>query len=139
VADGGAAPTYPRDCATLPSTIRYSETFDVSLPDLVSAVRQHGLEGIVAKRAGSSYRSGERCDDWLKWRANRAQEFVIGGYIPGDDVVDSILVGYYEDRDLIYAGCVRAGLRATSCHALVPYFEELRVPQCRWFDPSLVA
>ena len=116
----------------LPSTIRYSQRFDVALPDLISAVRHHGLEGIVAKRVGSPYRSGERCGDWLKWRANRGQEFVIGGYIPGDDLVDSILVGYYEDRDLIYAGRVRAGLTVVSRRVLVLYFEELRVPKCRF-------
>jgi ATP-dependent DNA ligase len=94
----------------LPSTIRYSERFDVPLRVLISAVRQHQFEGIVAKRVGSPYRSGERCGDWLKWRANRGQEFVIGGYIPNHNIVDSILVGYYEVRDLIYAGRVRAGL-----------------------------
>jgi bifunctional non-homologous end joining protein LigD len=64
----------------LPDTIRYSETFDVKLADLERAVREHRLEGIVAKRAGSPYRSGERCGDWLKWGANRSKEFVIGGY-----------------------------------------------------------
>jgi bifunctional non-homologous end joining protein LigD len=108
------------------STIRYSERFEVGLADLISAVRQHGVEGIVAKRAGSPYRSGERSGDWLKWRANRGQEFVIGGYITGDDLVDSILVGYYDDCDLIYAGRVRAGLTASSRSALMPHFEELR-------------
>ena len=148
----------------LPATIRFSERFDVPIPDLISAVRQHGLEGIVAKRAGSPYRSGERCDDWLKWRATRGQEFVIGGYIPADDLADAILVGYYEGRDLIYAGRVRAGLTARSRRALVSYLEELRVPRCpfsnlperteghwgdgltahkmdmcRWLDPFLVA
>jgi DNA ligase D-like protein (predicted ligase) len=148
----------------LPSTIRYSERFAVPLPDLIRVVRQHGLEGIVAKRAGSPYRSGERSGDWLKWRANRGQEFVIGGYIPGDDLVDSILIGYYDDRDLIYAGRVRAGLTASSRRALLPHFDELRVPRCpfsnlperaeghwgdgltaakmdlcRWLDPFLVA
>jgi bifunctional non-homologous end joining protein LigD len=60
--------------------IRYSESFDVPLSDLVRTVREHQLEGIVAKRAGSEYRSGERSADWVKWRANRGQEFVIGGY-----------------------------------------------------------
>jgi bifunctional non-homologous end joining protein LigD len=55
----------------LPDTIRYSETFRVSRSELVRAVKQHQLEGIVAKRAASRYRSGERCSDWLKWRANR--------------------------------------------------------------------
>jgi bifunctional non-homologous end joining protein LigD len=53
----------------VPDTIRYSEIFNVPLPDLMLEVRRHHLEGIVAKRAGSQYRSGERCSDWLKWRA----------------------------------------------------------------------
>jgi bifunctional non-homologous end joining protein LigD len=47
------------------STIRYSEGFEVRLADLISVVRQHGVEGIVAKRARSPYRSGERSGDWL--------------------------------------------------------------------------
>jgi ATP-dependent DNA ligase len=55
----------------LPDTVRYLETFSVPLADIERAVRQHELvEGIVAKRAGSPYRSGERCGDWLKWQAN---------------------------------------------------------------------
>jgi DNA ligase D-like protein (predicted ligase) len=148
----------------LSSTIRYSERFEVRLADLISVVRQHGVEGIVAKRAGSPYGSGERSGDWLKWRANRSREFVIAGYIPGDDLVDSILVGHYDDRDLIYAGRVRAGLTVSSRRALTPHFEELCVPRCpfsnlpehieghwgdgltaakmdmcRWLDPFLVA
>jgi bifunctional non-homologous end joining protein LigD len=57
----------------LPNTIRYSETFDVPLSDLVRTVREHQLEGIVAKRARSEYRSGERCADWVKWPANRGR------------------------------------------------------------------
>src|SRR6516164_2580531 len=67
---------------TLPDTIRYSETFNVPLPELMRAVKKHQLEGIVAKRARSPYRSGERSPEWVKWRANRGQEFVIGGYTP---------------------------------------------------------
>jgi bifunctional non-homologous end joining protein LigD len=82
-------------------TIRYSETFTVPLAELRKAVQQNHLEGIFAKRVGSHYRSGERSADWLKWRANRGQEFVIGGYLPSGDALDSILIGYYEGRDLI--------------------------------------
>ena len=91
----------------LPENIRYSETFAVPAATLVRVVRENGLEGIVAKRAGSAYRSG-RSADWLKWRANRGQEFVIGGYVPASNTVDSLLVGYYEGRDLMYAGRIRA-------------------------------
>jgi bifunctional non-homologous end joining protein LigD len=147
----------------LPVTIRYSETFNVSLAELTNAVRRNRLEGIVAKRAGSHYCSGEHSADWLKWRANRGQEFVIGGYLPNGDVLDSILVGYYEGRDLIYAGSIRAGIAPEYRRARLPHFEELRkqrcpfanVPDrgegrwgegltaakmamCRWLDPFIV-
>jgi len=114
----------------LPGTIRYSETFNVPVSDLIRVIKEHRLEGIVAERASSRYRSGERCGDWLKWRANRGQEFVIGGYIPNGNVVDSMLVGYYKDGDLMYAGRVRAGLSAAFRQVLRAHFEELQIPRC---------
>lgn len=61
-----------------PDTIRFSETFNLPLSELMWTVRKHQLEGIVAKRAGSPYRSGERSADWLKWRANRGQVAAAG-------------------------------------------------------------
>jgi ATP-dependent DNA ligase len=76
----------------------FLKRFDVPVSELIREVRQHQLEGIVAKRTGTQYRSGERSGDWLNWRANRGQEFVIGGYIPNGDTLDSILVGYYNGR-----------------------------------------
>jgi bifunctional non-homologous end joining protein LigD len=94
------------------------------------AVRGQQLQGIVAERAGSQYRSGERSNDWVKWRANRGQEFVIGGYVPNGDRLDSILVGYYEGRDLIYAAAVRAGISSEFRRVLLPHFDELRMPRC---------
>jgi len=108
----------------LPEAIRFSEMFDVLLSELIREVRQHQLEGIVAKRAGSEYRSGARSADWLKWRANRGQEFVIGGYIPNGDVLDSILLGYFIGRNLMYAASVRAGFSAEFRRVLLPHFEE---------------
>ena len=100
------------------------------LADLESVVREHRLEGIVAKRAGSPYRSGERCGDWLKWRANRGQEFVIGGYVAKGNQIDSILVGYYTGRDLMYAGRIRAGRPGEFRRVVLPHFEELQIPRC---------
>jgi DNA ligase D-like protein (predicted ligase) len=148
----------------LPDAIRFSETFKVPVSELVRVVRKHQLEGIVAKRASSQYRSGERCGDWVKWRANRGQEFVIGGCIPNGNALDSILVGYYSGHDLLYAGSVRAGIPSELRRVLLPHFEELRIPRCpfanlpdggegrwgdgltaakmvacRWLDPFIVA
>ena len=46
----------------------------------------------------------------MKVKFNQRQEFVIGGYKPGAPVFESLLVGYYDDRRLHFAGKVRAGL-----------------------------
>ena len=56
----------------LPSgRIRISEQFDISAADMVSAVRQQGLEGVVAKRKTSVYEEGKRTGSWAKLRINR--------------------------------------------------------------------
>jgi DNA ligase D-like protein (predicted ligase) len=89
--------------------IRVSEQFNISAEDMLAAVRQQQLEGVVAKRKTSVYEEGKRTGSWLKMRINRAQEFVIGGLIPGPHGVDSIIVGYYRGKDLIYVARVRNG------------------------------
>jgi ATP-dependent DNA ligase len=50
----------------------------------------------------------KRSGAWLKYRINKGQEFVIGGYVP-DNPFDSIIVGYYQDGKLLYAAKVRNG------------------------------
>jgi bifunctional non-homologous end joining protein LigD len=91
---------------------------------LLEAARRQGLEGIVAKRCDSPYRPGRRSGEWVKERVWRRQEFVIGGYIPGEgrraNRVGSLLVGYYdhpaselasdESQTLHFAGGVGSGL-----------------------------
>jgi bifunctional non-homologous end joining protein LigD len=70
--------------------------------DLLEAARRQGLEGIVSKRCDSPYRPGKRTGEWIKTRVWQRQEFVIGGYIPGEGRrakrVGSLLVGYYDKR-----------------------------------------
>src|SRR5437016_10861518 len=63
--------------------------------DLLSAVREQGLEGIIGKRK-DIYQPGKRSGAWIKYRVNRGQEFVIGGYFPGPHGFDSLIVGYYD-------------------------------------------
>ncbi|HEU4980927.1 MAG TPA: non-homologous end-joining DNA ligase [Solirubrobacterales bacterium] len=93
--------------------------------DLLEAARRQGLEGIVAKRCDSPYRPGKRTGEWIKTRVWQRQEFVIGGYIPGEGRrakrVGSLLVGYYDRRRselgkggrqrLHFAGGVGSGLK----------------------------
>lgn len=103
--------------------IRASEQFDTSAQEILSAVRQQGLEGVVAKRKDSRYEAGKRTGSWAKLRINRAQELVVGGFIPGPHGVDSVIVGYYRGNELNYVARV--------CNGFVPasrkrVYEKLR-------------
>ena len=89
--------------------IRIAEQFDVSATDMLAAVRQQQLEGVIGKRKDSLYQPGKRTGAWIKYRVNRGQEFVIGGYIPGPHGFDSLIVGYYRGKDLVYVARVRNG------------------------------
>src|SRR5256886_959705 len=95
----------------LPQTgpLRYSEHFEKNGEALYEQVVKLGLEGIMAKKAESSYRGG-RSADWLKIRADRIDDFVVVGFSKPKGSrggFGSLHVGAYEDGKLIYCG--RAG------------------------------
>jgi len=143
----------------------YSETLEASAADVLAAVKEQGLEGVIAKRRDSVYEAGRRSGAWVKMRVNKGQELVIGGYVPNGASFDSIIVGYYNGGDLIYVARVRNGFTPASRSEV---FKELRrgqetprcpfvnLPQrdkgrwgegltaekmaeCRWLKPELVA
>jgi len=89
--------------------VRPCEQFESSAQEMIAAVRQLGLEGGIGKRKDSLYEPGKRTGAWIKYRVNRGQELVIGGYIPGPHGFDSLIVGYYRGKDLVYVARVRNG------------------------------
>jgi ATP-dependent DNA ligase len=91
--------------------------------DLLAAVRDQRLEGIIGKRKDSLYESEKRTGAWIKYRVNRGQELVIGGYLPGTHGLDSVIVGYYKGDDLVYVARVRNGFVPASRRHV---FEKLR-------------
>jgi ATP-dependent DNA ligase len=96
---------------------------------MLKFIKDHGLEGAVAKCSDSVYQPGQRTGVWSKYRVNLGQEFVVGGYVPSHLGVDSLVVGFYRGKDLIYEARVRAGLgpisslahRSSSNGKLAPY------------------
>ena len=103
--------------------IRISEKFQVSAAEMLAAVRAQNLEGVVAKLKDSAYQSGKRTGAWIKYRINRGQELVVGGYIPGPYGFDSLIVGYYRGKDLVYVARVRNGFVPASRRQV---FEKIR-------------
>ena len=75
---------------------------------MIRAITGLGLEDIVAKRQDSLYESGKRGESRVKYKINKGQDFVVGGYTPGNPF-DAVIVGYYDGDKLLYAGKVSAG------------------------------
>src|SRR5207248_4214479 len=96
------------------SPVLLSDALPGTVAAIQRAVRRLGLEGVVAKRRSSIYQPGKRTRAWVKVKFNRRQEFVVGGFKPNATNFDSLLVGYYDRRDLYFAGKVRAGFTPAS-------------------------
>jgi bifunctional non-homologous end joining protein LigD len=93
------------------AVLRISEVFAGSGEEILEAAREHGLEGIVAKRASSRYES-KRSREWLKIKIGNQQEFAIGGFTEpqgGREHFGALVVGVYGDGKLRWAGNVGTG------------------------------
>ncbi len=112
-----------------------------------------GWEGLIAKRAQAPYVAG-RSRDWLKLKCVWEQELVIGGFTePSGTRTDfgALLVGYYEQGQLRYAGKVGTGYTATTLSDLGARLRELETHESpfadaqpiprgtHWVRPELVA
>src|SRR5439155_291211 len=132
--------------------IKYLEHFEQDGEALYEQVVKMGLEGIVAKKADSSYRAG-RSPNWLKIRADRTDDFVVVGFTrpkgsrSGFGALD---LGAYENGKLVYAGRVGSGFTAAQLKEVSAVLERgVRptpaftgpVPQDpghTWVEPTLV-
>jgi bifunctional non-homologous end joining protein LigD len=103
--------------------VRYSEHFTGKGAELLQAVKARGLEGIVAKNAGSMYES-KRSANWLKIKVTNQGDFVICGFIQGErDYFGALVLGYYQDERLVYSGNVGSGFTQAS---LTGVYERLK-------------
>ncbi len=142
----------------LPPTgpLRYSEHFEKNGEALYEQVVNLGLEGIVAKKADSPYRSG-RSSDWLKIRADRIDDFVVVGFSKPKGSrggFGSLHVGAYKDGRLIYCGRAGSGFSGDQLSEISATLQSLvrETPPCdppengalpkgtdhTWVEPRLV-
>ncbi|MCE3278532.1 MAG: ligase [Bacteroidetes bacterium] len=110
------------------SIIKYSESFGSSGIEFFEAAKKMGLEGIIAKKADSTYKIGVRNTEWLKIKANQRQEMVIGGFTLNDDSrkkFSALLVGVYDDGKLIYTGKIGTGFSDKTQQEMMKLFKPL--------------
>ncbi|HUG55670.1 MAG TPA: DNA ligase D, partial [Candidatus Limnocylindrales bacterium] len=133
--------------------IRRAEPFVGEGLALYEAVIEQGLEGIVAKRLDSPYVFG-RSAAWVKVKAQRTMDCVIGGWTAGQggraNTLGALLLGVYRDDRLEPVGHVGSGFDERTLKDLLellreretptsPFAREPRVNQpARWCAPELV-
>ena len=135
-------------------SIRRSEGFPGTGVALFEAAREQGLEGIVAKRLDSIYQPGARSPAWVKIKAFRTMECVIGGWTAGQGgrtkTLGALLLGVYRDGKLQPVGHVGTGFDERTLRDLLKLLEEHESPTspfatqprtnqpARWCLPELV-
>jgi bifunctional non-homologous end joining protein LigD len=148
-----------------PDCIRVSGFLPGGAKTITEKLHGVGLEGIIAKKKDSQYEIGRRSGAWVKFKWVNEQEFVIGGYTDPEGArsfFGSILVGYYDQAQLIFAAKVGTGYNERSLASLYKMFKELARPtppfaeigtrrgsskhgltpallrRCHWIEPKLV-
>ena len=137
--------------------VQLSEFFDDG-DALYAAAKEHGWEGIVAKKADSRYGVGRRTREWLKIKTHGRQEFLIAGYTKGQGRrqgrFGSLVLAVNRDGELSYVGNCGTGFtdaeidrllkklkpleRKESPFAVVPKMPKVRKGDVVWVEPRLV-
>lgn len=108
--------------------IQFSETIAADGAGLLAKACQNGLEGIIAKRADSPYRSG-RGGEWLKIKCVQSDSFFIVGWEPssvGFGGIGRLLLGAYKGDSIVYVGGVGTGLNERTATSLRKQLELLQ-------------
>jgi bifunctional non-homologous end joining protein LigD len=95
---------------------------------MLEASRAQGLEGIIAKKLDCPYQPGRRTPWWVKVKNVRETDVVIGGWLPGEgrrsNQFGALVVGFYEDGELKYAGRVGTGFDEAELNRLGRLFAD---------------
>jgi DNA ligase D-like protein (predicted ligase) len=142
-----------RDLLAFTAAVRFTEHKDTDGEAYFRHACASGWEGVIAKRSDAPYHAG-RSRDWLKFKCESGQEFVIGGFTDPRGTrtgFGALLLGYYDGHQLVYAGKVGTGFSQqtlNSLHATLagleqdhPPFDRGRLPRSgvHWVRPRLVA
>lgn len=126
----------------LPPNVQVAKVFTDG-PGLMAVAEEQGLEGVMAKRARSTYLPGRRTAEWVKVKVQRRQELVVGGWAQGQGeragTLGALLVGYHDvtepGRPLRYAGRVGTGYTSAMLSFLRERLAPLAVDECPFTPP----
>ncbi len=110
--------------------IRYSDHFTGNGAELLAAVKQQGMEGIVGKRASSFYES-RRTSDWVKYKVTNSDSFILCGFTKGErELFGALVLGIYDAGELVWAGNVGTGFDRKLMQAIHERLVPLATEKC---------
>jgi bifunctional non-homologous end joining protein LigD len=110
--------------------IRLSAILRASAERVTGAVKEQGLEGVVAKRSGSRYEPGQRSGQWVKFKTSQGQEFVVGGYRVGKNYFDNLAIGYYAGDRLMFVAKLKNGFTPAARKTIAERLSKLETTKC---------
>lgn len=134
--------------------VRYTPHRNTEGEKLYAEACKKGWEGLIAKKADSNY-AHSRSSNWLKFKCVNQQEFVLGGYTDPQGSrkgFGSLLIGFYDDEKLCYAGKVGTGFNDEMLEDLHKKMKELEIKkpefsknkslpskEVHWIKPEMIA
>jgi bifunctional non-homologous end joining protein LigD len=95
------------------SPIRFSESFAVRGTEFFASAEKLGIEGIIAKKADSTYVADTRTRNWLKIKTKKRHEVVIAGYTLNEGRkkdFSALIAGVFNNKnELIFIGQIGTG------------------------------
>lgn len=135
-----------------PSVI-YSDHVEAKGIDFFKEAQKQNLEGIIAKKADSTYQTNTRSNSWLKIKTSMRQEAVIAGFTEprgSRKTFGALVLGVYEDGNLKYIGHTGGGFNGESLKLVMakmkplirktsPFSEKIKTnTPVTWIKPELV-
>ncbi len=111
--------------------LRRSEVVADDGRELHRQALERGWEGLIVKDASSVYHSGKRTRDWRKLKIVQEQEFIVGGWTEARTTgrpFGALLVGYYDNGTLKYAGHSGGGFDQRELDRLIRLLKPLEIP-----------
>ncbi len=134
--------------------IRVLDTFPHEGELLYKQATDLGFEGIIGKRADSRYEVGRRSKDWVKIKGYHTEEFLIGGYTPGEGARASsfgaLMLGRQGDKGLEWVGNAGGGFGDRDLDEVKtlldrlktdksPFKDDPHIKGAVWVKPELLA
>jgi bifunctional non-homologous end joining protein LigD len=132
-----------KDVLTPVDGVMYTDHVERDGETFFSVVRSRGIEGVIGKRADSTYQPGRRSPDWVKVKAWQTQSCVIAGWTSGrgsrSGHLGALILGVYDGDDLVHCGQVGTGFSESTLRALRARLDTLVTERSAFRSPPRTA